>query len=445
MRFQNERKKRFTVVLVSTLATQHITTAHLRDLAENVDPPMWTSGITHCSEDSPCGRCEGDCDKDSDCMTGLRCFQRDGYEKTPGCERGGFGDVYGFDYCYNPGHNPARLFDIEGGCSANNICGACSGDCSTDADCIGNLKCFLTPKDPDSGPSFDFFDFFGHDHYDKYDHDEDKDRDGDKDKDEDEDEDKYERFEFDSYEFSHDEDDNDDRVERAPGCKAGGEGDIDENNYCYDPQWSLPELVYFGDEGCFDGNCGECQGDCDKDSDCEGRLKCFDRNRTNIVVPGCKQGGGGDIQDYDYCYDPHNVLKLLKNKGEEGCSPGRPCGRCQGDCDYDSDCKDDLICYWRNGRDGTPPGCQTGGVGDVASYDYCYDPKWNQLELTHGGIFSCSSKTPCEKCEGDCDKDADCKGDLKCFKRDKFEFVPGCKPGGMADIYGHDYCYDPNA
>ena len=31
------------------------------------------------------GMCEGDCDYDSDCDAGLKCFQRDGYESVPGC------------------------------------------------------------------------------------------------------------------------------------------------------------------------------------------------------------------------------------------------------------------------------------------------------------------------------------------------------------------------
>jgi hypothetical protein len=43
------------------------------------------------------GLCEGDCDYDSDCDAGLRCFQRDGYESVPGCSGSG---KKGWDYCY---------------------------------------------------------------------------------------------------------------------------------------------------------------------------------------------------------------------------------------------------------------------------------------------------------------------------------------------------------
>jgi hypothetical protein len=42
------------------------------------------------------GMCEGDCDKDSDCDAGLKCFQRDGYEIVPGCSGSG---KKGWDYC----------------------------------------------------------------------------------------------------------------------------------------------------------------------------------------------------------------------------------------------------------------------------------------------------------------------------------------------------------
>jgi len=55
---------------------------------------------------------------------------------------------------------------------------------------------------------------------------------------------------------------------------------------------------------------GECQGDCDRDSDCVGNLRCFHRAR-NEVVPGCY---GYSIYGYDYCIRPSvsGPLKLHK-------------------------------------------------------------------------------------------------------------------------------------
>jgi hypothetical protein len=45
------------------------------------------------------GRCEGDCDNDSHCEPGLKCFQRSGHTTVPGCINGGSGDMSNYDYC----------------------------------------------------------------------------------------------------------------------------------------------------------------------------------------------------------------------------------------------------------------------------------------------------------------------------------------------------------
>ena len=37
----------------------------------------------------------------------------------------------------------------------------------------------------------------------------------------------------------------------------------------------------------------------------------------------------------------------------------------------------------------------------------------------------------CRECEGDCDSDRDCSGNLECFQRDGLGAVPGCGSGGM--------------
>ena len=47
-------------------------------------------------------KCQGDCDEDAHCATGLKCFQRNNGEKVPGCLAGGEGDIAHYDYCvYN--------------------------------------------------------------------------------------------------------------------------------------------------------------------------------------------------------------------------------------------------------------------------------------------------------------------------------------------------------
>ena len=40
------------------------------------------------------------------------------------------------------------------------------------------------------------------------------------------------------------------------------------------------------------------------------------------------------------------------------------------------------------------------------------------------------TKGSCSACEGACDVDGDCAGDLECFSREKLEAVPGCSDDG---------------
>ena len=61
-----------------------------------------------------------------------------------------------------------------------------------------------------------------------------------------------------------------------------------------------------------------------------------------------------------------------------GWSPNITLGECQGDCDWDSDCENGLICFQNNAYD-APPGCS----GTPSQYmDYCYDPLWDGFATT---------------------------------------------------------------
>ena len=46
------------------------------------------------------GQCKGDCDRSSECASGLVCFQRHGVESVPGCRGRG---ATGMDYCIKAG------------------------------------------------------------------------------------------------------------------------------------------------------------------------------------------------------------------------------------------------------------------------------------------------------------------------------------------------------
>ena len=65
-----------------------------------------------------------------------------------------------------------------------------------------------------------------------------------------------------------------------------------------------------GGSGCTaKKKCSECRGDCDSDKDCQTGLKCHQRN-NKMKVPGCKSGGKGDANTYDFCYRPQSEATL---------------------------------------------------------------------------------------------------------------------------------------
>ncbi|KAL7513195.1 hypothetical protein ACHAXN_010414 [Cyclotella atomus] len=233
------------------------------------------------------------------------------------------------------------------------------------------------------------------------------------------------------------------------------------------PTVTFPVLKYNGRDACKPGSpCDSCTGDCDKDSDCKSGLLCFQRAKDDTSqVPGCEVGGTQDIPGADYCYDPESPLPPLiwLGEGNKGCSKTQPCNRCTGSCTKDTDCVANLKCFMRNeGEDTLIPGCSGGGAGDHPGGDYCYDPNAEPhptiqpsgsgvpsplISLRWRGSDGCTPDSPCPICTGDCDDDEDCESSLECFKRyagDRGQ-VPGCDVGGLGDIPGGDYCYDPKA
>ena len=63
--------------------------------------------------------------------------------------------------------------------------------------------------------------------------------------------------------------------------------------------------------------------------------------------------------------------------------------------------------------------------------------------IVNKGGSGCTGLKPCGKCQGDCDTDAECVGDLKCYQRtSSSDVVPGCSTGGYVKTQkDHDYCY----
>jgi hypothetical protein len=166
--------------------------------------------------------------------------------------------------------------------------------------------------------------------------------------------------------------------------------------------------------------------------------------------PGVFTATISGLSHVDYVMDWDNGAKymqketMLQNKGASGCTKTEPCGQCQGDCDSDDDCADGLRCFQRSSSSTLVPGCDAGGSGDVAQYDYCFVPPIPQAPTLQSlGGSGCTSSAQCGQCQGDCDSDDDCEQGLQCFQRSSSEKVPGCDAGGNGDVAHYDYCHIP--
>ena len=84
------------------------------------------------------------------------------------------------------------------------------------------------------------------------------------------------------------------------------------------------------------------------------------------------------------------------------CSDASPCGIGEGDCDSDSECAGDLRC-----GDGNCP-------APAASYIDCCSADGMRCDPKNDDLSCCSDASPCGIGEGDCDRDSECGGDLRC-------------------------------
>ena len=113
---------------------------------------------------------------------------------------------------------------------------------------------------------------------------------------------------------------------KIPGCKTGS-GDRNGWDYCYNPDTAAvhvdqPLQAIHGNAHRLsnNGRMRECEGDCDRDSNCASGLKCFQRNDKRAIT-GCNSGGSGDVNGWDYCYIPkpycNNGYRPIKNKARQ--------------------------------------------------------------------------------------------------------------------------------
>lgn len=154
--------------------------------------------------------------------------------------------------------------------------------------------------------------------------------------------------------------------------------------------------------------------------------------------------------------DHSRVLQTAKVVGDNGQpSANFPLGECEGDCDKDSDCESGLVCYQRNAGSSVP-GCSSGTSIKNSPTDFCAKPSssgggsgggsssGSSTVTYRGNNGSPSSAFPLKKCEGDCDSDDDCAGNLVCFQRSGSQSVPGCS-GGSSYKESHDFCVEPSS
>ena len=354
------------------------------------------------------GECMGDCDRDKHCKFGLVCFQRNRANTVvPGCSGLPTDSV---DYCVKPEANQLVLMGDNGSPSNAFPLQACQGDCDSDSDCAGSLKCFqrdLTEEVPGC---------IG----------------------------KGQRKSDYCY---------DDSPPDTPAPTSSPTATPVTSSPTASPV-SDNTLVIAGDNGSPSAAfpLGKCEGDCDGDSDCSGNLKCFQRSGTE-AVPGCE---GSGVSGKDYCFEV--PVAYLWEMGNDGLPEDAfPLGLCQGDCDSDDECQEGLVCMQRS-ADEVVPGCD--GAGETGT-DYCIadtstnppgppgppaTPSPTKAPTTPSDVLviagdngSPSTAFPLGKCEGDCDTDSDCSGTMKCFQRSGTEAVPGCEGSGVS---GKDYCFE---
>ena len=110
---------------------------------------------------------------------------------------------------------------------------------------------------------------------------------------------------------------------------------------------------------------------------------------------------------------------------------------CIGECDSDAQCATGLECFQRE-KGEKIPGCSGNGGGD--NWDYCYDPIAAGETVLSGPNNGRARNL--QACIGECDSDAQCATDLKCYQREHGEHIPGCSGKGGGKNW--DYCYDPS-
>ena len=261
-------------------------------------------------------------------------------------------------------------------------------------------------------------------------------------------------------------------------------------------EWTITTSSILASTGtCPSGGCEECEGLCHSDSDCAGNLECFKRDGLE-QVPGC---GSGGKEGWNYCTKALPLCDLsLPPASRPLCKIFKP------PCDMDVPLYAQPPCEkpptpvptqrpttpiptatptlppppTTSRPTPTPPPPTALPVCDLSVAPWNRPPCRLVLSpcnplipqsqqtacqvretavptrapttsaptaaptaslLVSTGSDGCGSGG-CEECEGQCEFDSDCAGDLVCFQRKALEHVRGCGSGGRE---GWDYCAKP--
>lgn len=170
---------------------------------------------------------------------------------------------------------------------------------------------------------------------------------------------------------------------------------------------------------------------------------CFQRDRFS-ALPGCL-GGDQDGSLSDYCIRPGDATSSTPSTTTSSVAN---ISTSLGNQKYASSLTKDAPAEGTSTTGIRGDSINTGnsvapvGIGAGVDGGDKEDDPYPSIEIVGNNIFG--GKHLLQKCQGDCDVDDDCAGDLICFQRERYQPVFGCR-GGSRDKSEQDYCIDRDA
>ena len=191
---------------------------------------------------------------------------------------------------------------------------------------------------------------------------------------------------------------------------------------------------------------------------------CQNGRNTRIQESSCTCGtaGTGNGAEETFCTKDHYCDAAKTSESRCSSSPFDRCTHTDGKIENSEDCKCETSCGQWSGEDCKPTAndctavdgrfCNTGKLSKNGCHSSSpYPPKVETeapspkarslIPLENLGTKGCTSSDPCSSCQGNCNKDDDCRGALQCYKNTAhLNSIPGCGTEGMKDWYGYCYC-----